>query len=85
MVISPTEKFTDYIERLVTYYSAKKGTLRPAIDLIEQKIWAAAEYDYSSQAEQNIQLLDDLAISKFEAAEYSTVIDSAIKQIADTQ
>ena len=45
MAISPTKKFTDYIERLVTHYSAKKGTLRPAIDLVEQKIWAAAEYD----------------------------------------
>lgn len=76
--MEPTETFRRYAVTLVLYEAHK---LYPSpVDVIENRLWSAAVFDWFDQSEELVMMLDGLGLPLADARQYEIVVRDALAQ-----
>lgn len=81
-VMTPTPKFAAYVQDAI---SVELSRPQPSPkDVIESRLWAAAQYDHHTKQGAICSMLDGLGLALVDSSEYETIIKRGLFRITES-
>jgi hypothetical protein len=79
--MTPTAKFAPFVKDAI---SDELNKAHPApTDVIERRLWAAAQYDHHTKQGAICSMLDDGGLARVDASEYAAIIKAGIERMTE--